>query len=149
MKILISPYSKPLKNGKLNPKNYPFWQELIDKLIEKGHEVKQIGIGDEVLFNNITNHLFNQPIRCIEEQIKRCDLWISVDNFFHHCASYVGKPGIVLWSQSDPEIFGNKMNINLLKDRRYLRTNQFDIWEVCEFWEDSFVKPEIVLEHIR
>jgi len=27
--ILISPYSKKLTNGKVNPKNYPYWKEVI------------------------------------------------------------------------------------------------------------------------
>ena len=51
--------------------------------------------------------------------------WISVDSFFQHFCSYYKIPnGIVIFSQSDPNIFGYPGNINILKDRAYLRPDQ-------------------------
>ena len=45
--IIISPYSKALRSGKRNPKNYPYWQELIELIKEP---IVQIGIeGEEQL----------------------------------------------------------------------------------------------------
>ena len=42
--ILIHPYAKPLKNGKENPKNYPYWEELISLIYEP---IIQIGVEGE------------------------------------------------------------------------------------------------------
>jgi ADP-heptose:LPS heptosyltransferase len=79
------------------------------------------------------------------ELLSKCETWISVDNFFPHLANLYGKKGIVLWGQSDPNIFGYQYNLNLLKSRSYLREKQFDIWEACEPKEDAFLTPQEVL----
>jgi hypothetical protein len=59
-------------------------------------------------------------------------------------AKHLGKPGIVLWSVSDPEIFGYPENLNLLKDRKYLRKDQFAVWEAVTLDPETFVGPEEV-----
>ena len=61
----------------------------------------------------------------------------------------VNNAGIVIFSKSDPKVFGYEQNINLLKDKKYLRSKQFDIWEAEEFDKDSFVTPDVILEHIK
>jgi hypothetical protein len=55
----------------------------------------------------------------------------------------------VIWSQSNPLIFGHEENINLLKDKKYLRKEQFYLWEQCEYNKDAFVEPTTVLKHIK
>ena len=141
--ILISPYSKVLRNGKRNPKNYPWFPEIISGL--KDYEIFQVGRGEEPVLIG-TTPLFDLDIWDLSMHIKSCKTWISVDNFFQHLAWFVDKPGIVLWGPSDPQIFGHKLNTNLLKDKKYLRERQHDIWERQEYNEDAFVKPEVVLE---
>ena len=42
--IIISPYSKKLISGKENPKNYPYWEELIASIDEP---IVQVGIAGE------------------------------------------------------------------------------------------------------
>jgi hypothetical protein len=59
-----------------------------------------------------------------------------------------GKPGIVLWSVSDPLIYGHPENINLLKGREYLAPNQFLWWENYEHQNDAFVMPQEVVKHL-
>lgn len=151
--ILISPYSKPLKNGNPNPKNYPYWKELISLLpnkppnnimqaMYKGEEfIKDCGIG----FIEYTSlREFSQWI-----EFNTCIIIVSVDNFLPHLAHYYGKQSIVLWGQSDPNLFGYKENINLLKSRIFLRPNQFDTWDGILYKKESFVSPEIVVEQIN
>ena len=55
----------------------------------------------------------------------------------------------MLFGQSDPLIFGHPENINLLKDRKYLREQQFWWWEQCEYKEDAFVRPEEVIKYLE
>lgn len=145
--VLIFPFSKQLRNGKNNAKNYPFWKQVIAGLTEQGYEVVQVGIrGEPELASIIRN---NCSLDELKELIQQCYFWISVDSFAQHLANLVGKRGVVLWSMSDPKIFGYSTNINILKDKNYLRERQFDIWEAVEFNADAFAPPERVLSIIK
>ena len=149
MKILISPYSQKLPENKPNPKNYPYWEEVI-KLIKgklSDAEIIQIGVKEEIVLNGITKiaHNLSQPE--LLELAKTCNAWISVDNFFQHfCTYYNIANGIVLFGQSDPYHFGYNTNTNLLKDRKYLRQEQFLYWwhESVKYNPDAFVDAETV-----
>ena len=139
--ILIAPYAKKLRTGKQNPKNYPYWSKLIEMIDEP---IVQIGVeGEESLVRDFRKNL---PIIELRSLIKQCKTWIGCDSFFQHLAWDEHKPGIVLWSVSDPLIFGHPENVNLLKDRSYLAPNQFLLWEMVEHRNDGFVEPQIVYE---
>lgn len=141
--IIISPYAKKLINGKQNPKNYPYWEELI-KLIDE--PIIQVGIAGEKQLVEDFRH--NLPISELRKLIRECRTWIGVDSFFQHLCWDEGKKGIVLWSVSDPLIYGHPENINLLKDRSCLVENQFLWWEFVEHRNDRFVKPKEVLQYL-
>lgn len=139
--ILIHPYAKKLFSGKENPKNYSYWKELISLINEP---IVQIGIeGEKQLVDDFRKNL---PINELRLLIKECNTWIGVDSFFQHLAWSENKAGIVLWSVSDPLIYGHTINNNLLKDRVYLAKNQFLWWENTEHNPDAFVKPEEVVK---
>lgn len=141
--IIISPYSKALTNGNRNPKNYPYWKELIELIDEP---IIQVGVeGEEQLVPEFCKNL---PIARLKELIAECRTWIGCDSFFQHLAWSCGKPGIVLWSVSDPLIFGHPENHNLLKSRDYLAENQFLWWNFTEYNADAFVKPEEVIKFL-
>jgi len=139
--ILIHPYAKPLQNGKRNPKNYPYWKELIALIDEP---IIQIGVeGEEALVEDFRKNLTMLELR---QLVKDCRTWIGVDSFFQHLAWSEGKPGIVLWSVSDPLIFGHPENTNLLKDRASLAPNQFLWWDFTEYNSEAFTPPEEVIK---
>ena len=142
--IIISPFAKKLMNGRVNPKNYPYWKELIELIDEP---IVQIGIeSEEQLVDDFRKNL---PIAELRLLLDECRTWIGVDSFFQHLAWDQKKKGIVLWSVSDPLIFGHSENINLLKDRSYLATNQFLWWDFIEHQSERFVKPQEVLEYLK
>lgn len=141
--IVISPYAKKLSNGKRNPKDYPYWEKLIGMIDEP---IVQVGIAGETQL--CSDFRQNLPIQDLKKLIKECRIWIGCDSFFQHLAWYEGKRGIVLWSVSDPLIFGHQENINLLKDRSFLAPNQFLWWENYEYDESKFVPPEDVLNYL-
>jgi len=157
--IIISPWSRKLpnirsnesgfgySNYKNNPKNYPWWPEVINLLKQKVNIV-QVGVdGEEKLNADIFE--FNKPTLDLVKLISDSIIWMSVDNFFPHmCNAENCKPGIVLWGRSDPNIFGYDQNINLLKDRKYLRPNQFNKWEEVKYSEECFVSPETIVKSI-
>ena len=142
--IIIAPYAQKLRNGKLNPKNYPYWRELIALIDEP---VIQVGVeGEEQLVPDFKKNL---PISELRTLLKECRTWISCDSFLQHLGWDEGKKGIVLWGPSDPLIFGHQENINLLKDRKHLVSNQFIWWEATEHLNERFVRPQIVLEYLK
>ena len=151
--IIISPYSSFVGEGKSNPKNYPKekWIELI-KLIKEEFNLPiiQIGLDNEEPIEGVTVKLPATQLEDLKVLLDAAVTWISVDNFFHHFAAYYNKPGVVLFSYSDPTIFGHKININLLKDRKYLRKHQFQLWNMSEIHsEDPYVNPNNVLKKLK
>ena len=141
--IVISPFSKALLSCRENPKNYPYWEELITLIDEP---IVQIGIeGERQLVPDFRTSL---PLADLKSLLKECRTWISCDSFLQHLGWLVGKAGIVLWSVSDPLIFGHPENTNLLKDRSYLAPNQFLWWDAYEFNADAFVKPEEIVPYL-
>lgn len=142
--IVISPYSKKLLNGNRNPKNYPYWKELIALIDEP---IIQVGVdGEEQLVDDFRKNLsLNELGKLIDD----CRTWISCDSFVQHFGWSRGKKGIVLWSVSDPNIYGHPENINLLKDRKYLAENQFLWWDSVNYNPDAFVSPEEVIYNLQ
>ena len=141
--IIIAPYAQKLRNGKENPKNFPYWKELIAMIDQP---IVQVGVkGEQQLVEDFRPNL---SLDELTQLIQECKIWISVDSFFQHFCWDLKKTGIVIWSQSDPNIFGHEENINLLKDKKYLRKEQFWLWEQCEYNKDAFVDPAQVLKHI-
>ena len=70
--IIISPYSKSLRNGKTNPKNYPYWKELIRLINEP---IVQVGIdGEEQLVDDFRKNLSLTELGNLVDQ---CRTWIS------------------------------------------------------------------------
>ena len=137
--VIISPYSRPLRNGKQNPKDYPYWDGLIKKLHDHNYTVLQVGVKEEKQL--IDNCKMNLPLSELRKLLDSCYFWISVDNFFPHFASYYGKPGVVIFGKSDPDIFGHDENYNILKNKNFLRKRQFDVWEAENY--DIHVFPTV------
>lgn len=147
-KILISPYSKIMPNGKPNPKNYPYWEELIYLLQQNNYNVTQLNSGNEPTLKGVDFELKNLPLNQIPGKLNNYDIWISVDNFFAHMAHYYKKYGYVIWGKSDPLIFGYLENVNILKDRKCLRTNQFWFWFDEPYDESVFLEPKEIIKLI-
>lgn len=142
--ILISPWSRSTENGP-SPKNYNNWFRVVAGLREKGLKVTQLSCKGEPTIENVNERHDNLKLKEVMDLTRKCQTWISVDNFFQHMAWSIGQPGVVIFGLSDPEIFGHPENINLLKDRRYLREKQFWLWSQCDPNPDAFVEPDLVV----
>jgi ADP-heptose:LPS heptosyltransferase len=139
--IVIAPYAKQCMNGRKSPKNYPHWQKIIEQVSEP---IIQVGVeGEEQLVPDFRKNLSVSELRKL---LRECRIWVSCDSFVQHLGWDEGKQGIVLWSVSDPLIFGHPENINLLKSRDYLRENQFLWWEDVPYNEDAFVDAKVVID---
>ena len=150
--VIFAPYAAKLRNGKMNPKNYPFWEELIGLLKEKGFHIVQIGVKSEEKINGTDSFLRELSFSELEELICKDEtLVFSVDSFLPHFCRTLGRACIVLWGKSDPNIFGYPENINLLKNRSNLRSkhDQWVFWEDVPYDPEVFVKPEEVIKSIK
>jgi ADP-heptose:LPS heptosyltransferase len=116
-------------------KSYPHWNQLL--LLLKDHEIQQItGILSEA---------------ALLESVHWADVVITIDSFLPHLIKYykIRKTIIVIWSKSDPNIFGYAENINLLKDRKYLKPEQFKWWMDEPHDPAAFVSPEEIAQVIE
>jgi len=131
-------------NGRENPKNYPYWKEVIDQINEP---IIQVGVDGETQL--VDDFRKNLPLSELKQLLQQCRTWISCDSFFQHLGYIEKKPGIVLWSVSDPLIFGHPENVNLIKSRDYLAKDQFLWWEDQEYKHDAFVDPDEVVKALE
>lgn len=150
MRILIAPYSAKLPNGNLNPKNYPYWPELVKMLNKEGYKVVQIGVAGEERVVGTSEFFENPSFDTVKELVDHCATFISIDSWLpHFCNAERLKRGVVIFGQSDPRIFGYAHNINLLRGREHLRQFQYDSWMAAEFNPKVFVYPDRVIEAVR
>jgi len=148
MKILISPFSAKLPTGNPNPKNWPYFPQLVAALNAEGHTVVQIGTAGEDRIEGVGMFVQGWPIDKLKEL--EWDTFVSVDNFWpHYCFTEKLKGGVVIFGQSDPKIFGHPQNVNLLKSRDFLRPYQFAHWFDIPFREEVFVEPQVVMDALH
>lgn len=145
--ILVHPFAQKLRNGNINPKNYPWWSELVPLLQRIDYDVQQLGVEGESQLCPV--FLKNLPIKAIREKIRECKFWISVDSFLPHLAQFEEKNGVVIFSQSNPDHYGYSNNLNILKSPQYLRHDQFGTWEEANYNEHAFFTPDIVFNLIK
>ncbi len=145
--VVVCPFSRNLPTGEENPKNFPYWEELVKQLKDSGCYVIQIGVAGEKLIG-ADEIVLNASFERLKEVLDNSDTFISVDSFFPHFAHYHGKHGIVIFGQSDPNLFGYEENLNILKSRDYLRKEQFWLWTQAKFNKDAFISSKDVLDKV-
>jgi len=132
-------------NGK-NPKNYPYWNTVVKELKNMGYYIIQVGTKGEEKIDGVDCVKYDLDFNTeLKKLLDECYTWFSVDTFFQHFATYNNKPGIVIFTITDPEIFGHKKNLNLYKDKKYFLENQFIFWEEKFYNSKSFIEPEEVI----
>ena len=142
MRLVVAPYSTPAP-----PKSYPWWDEVLSQL---DSEIIQLGIPGEQRLECASQFIQGWPLAKIRPIIQDADGWLSVDTWLpHFCWTERLRAGVVLWSVSDPLIFGHAENLNILKDRAYLRPLQYKDWRGEAYNEDAFERPEVVVERVR
>lgn len=147
--IIISPFSRKLPTGTRNPKDYPWWPELVKLLSNNGATSMQIGLEDEPDIG-ATFRLNQVPLKKLAGLVVPATTWISVDNFLPHFMAIHGgkKPGAVIFSKSSSTIFGYPWNVNLLKSGLFIREKQFASWTEEPYDEAAFMKPDEIIVRI-
>jgi ADP-heptose:LPS heptosyltransferase len=143
--ILLFPWSRKTTDGRPSPKNYPYWAEVVKAFPDKVH---QLSCYDEPSVPGCLMRSNDLLLAEIKNLLNNCNTWMSVDNFAHHLAWSIDKKGVAIFGSSDPNIFGHQENINILKDRRFLRQRQFGLWAEEQLDPKIFVSPDIVIEAV-
>lgn len=143
--ILIFPWCANTNEGKPSPKNYPYWGEVVKGLETAGFKSHQVSRPKEPVIPGVHQCTVDAKLSDIETLMRGCDTWLSSDSFAQHMAWTLGEPGVVIFGPSDPIIFGHPENINLLRDRRFLREQQFWLWSQTKAYPEMFVGPEAVV----
>ena len=123
-----------------------FWNPVVAAY--PNYEWIQIGMQGDWIINDVKPK-FGLSFAEIIKLAETCDKIICVDSFLQHLLAPSKRQLIVLWSRSDPEIFGYKHNINLLLDRAKLRPDQFGIWEACPYDPTAFISPQILIDLLK
>lgn len=143
--IHANPANHPLEN-KNNAKYYPYWNKVIEKFPDI--DWYQLGVQGNHIINNV-KPLFNLPLKEVYKICLNSDLVCCIDSFLPHLLAPSEKKIIVVYTVSDPEIFGYNHNINLYKDKKYFRENQFDVWTNYAWKEETCVSEEEICEQIK
>jgi ADP-heptose:LPS heptosyltransferase len=145
--VLFAPFAAkaPSLKGQPSPKDYP-WAKELATLLEKHNVVQVGGNGDEQLTPDFRRNLSFSDLGKLILESKTA---ITVDSYLQHYYWFLKRRAIVLWGISDPVIFGHPENINLLKDRKFLRPQQFDLYYTNQYCTESFVTPERVVEALN
>ena len=149
MRVLLSPFCKPMRNDKRNPKEYPWWNDVVKQLVEHDVGVVQLSTKVDPTLPGTFLRYDDLSYSDIVEAVNVFDVWLSCDSFLPHlCYAYGLKPGVVVWGKSDPRVFGYPCNKNLIKSEGCLRRYQFNIWEEEQYDERVFVRPAVVMESV-
>lgn len=69
------------------------WFKLVNELQKKNYYVIQVGTSKDNQIPNVDYKFLDKPLSNLASLIDNCNLWISVDTFFHHFASAI-KPTV-------------------------------------------------------
>lgn len=144
--IIIAPFAQKLRTGMPNPKSpsAEWWLALLGLL---RRPVVQIGVSGEPALT--PDFREGMRLQGIAQLVRECETWISCDSFLPHLAHHERVPGVVVWSQSDPRIFGYEENSNVIKSLAYLRKDPFGIWEAESHRPDAFPEVEDVAGEVE
>ena len=147
IKILMAPFCKPRHDGKMNAKNYPYWNEVLLE-IAPVYDITQIVYGSEQWLKGV-GYADNLSLNHTEHLMRETNMFLCIDTYLQHMGHFLGKPGVVIFGPSDPALFGYKDNINLYVDGKYFRPHQYQTWNEWDFNKDAFVLPDVVINAVH
>lgn len=137
---LIAPFAVRLPDGRPNPKSPPisWWDPIVKSMLSSGVEIFHVCSAKDPGVINGVKRVEDPTMDELEALVKGARFFVSVDTFLQHFASLHGLRGVVVWSQSDPAIFGYSDNINVYRSKEYFRQYQFQTWSQTTYMEEAF-----------
>ena len=96
------------------------WQELVNKLVNNGYSVVNLGAIPELGLENCLNIDCNKYSEGRQMAIlSECKALVSIDSFFAHAAEAIGIKSLVIWGSTSPEVYGHESAIHLHNHSKY------------------------------
>jgi len=139
-------------NGDDNPKAWPVSHVEALMNLAPEHDYRIVGAeGSAILQNPKITAVKGTRKELLDYIDKNVDLVIAIDSWIQHLVALnTSKPMIVLFSRSNPEIFGHKRSgvINLFESEDYFRSEPFYSWIGERVMPEALVSPEQVARSI-
>lgn len=120
--LAVIPYSRLLRNGVANPKNYTRMGEVL--VLLRGEKVFTIQIGPSTEMSiGCDERVVTSTIRESMEALKRVDGFLTVDTYIPHLVKAKEKewerliPGVVCWTVTHHKTFGYEDFENMYAER--------------------------------
>lgn len=151
--LLVFPFSRILRNGQPNPKNYTPFGSILQDLHVAGVHTIQCGVSTDPHIG-AKEYLIDASINQIWGKALACDAFLSVDSFFPHLAhalqsEYVSKngrtfPGVVVWNVTQHSMFGYREFINVYSKEPTFAKNPLKPMEVvAEEMKDTVISAPL------
>ncbi|MGB3181582.1 MAG: glycosyltransferase family 9 protein [Cyclobacteriaceae bacterium] len=117
------------------------WNRLVKEMPD--HTFVQLGLGDEQPVEGAVDMRGKTDVRQAMAIVKACDKFVGVDSFLAHASSAVHTPGVVLFGDSSPDIFGHPNNINISKKLPCSPCNEFLDGKPCPYNIECMTSIEV------
>ncbi|MFA0964341.1 glycosyltransferase family 9 protein [Roseivirga sp. BDSF3-8] len=117
------------------------WNRLVKEMPD--HTFVQLGLGDEQLVEGAVDLRGKTDVRQAMAIVNACDKFVGVDSFLAHVSSAVHTPGVVLFGDSSPGIFGHANNINISKNLPCAPCNEFLDGKSCPYNIECMTSIEV------
>lgn len=154
--VMFAPYARNhnAAGGQMVPynlKSYPYWGPVVRAIRDAGLSVTQLGVdGDTML--DVDEFLLNRPMGDLRDRIARATLALSVDTWLHHAAHALGVPAVVVWTVTDPLVYGYRSHTNLIGSGESLTANQFGfmdaMWAGMKSTPPAYVTPAQIVKAV-
>jgi len=122
-------------------KNWPYFADLI--ALNPEVEFIEILIPGQVPVEGATP--FTGTRREIINLLNECSLFISIDSWLQHLAKWnTDADGVVIFSRSNPALFGYKEFENVFKSNKYFKASPYEAWGPMDILADAFPTVEQV-----
>lgn len=137
MKIVIQ--TKTGSAGKA--KEWPYFAEFIE--LYPDIEFIEVLIDGQTVTKGATPFIGTRSE--IIKLLKESDYFISIDSWLQHLAAMQTKvKGLVIFSRSNPAIFGYSKFVNVFESHTYFKANPYEAWNPTDLQLEAFPSIEKV-----
>ncbi len=91
------------------------WADVVKEAASWGYKVLQVGVAQEQPIVGAINLLGKTSIRQALALLKYADFFMGIDAVFNHATNAWGKPAVVLFGATSPDVWGYSHNINIYR----------------------------------
>lgn len=111
--ITINTGAMGAEKGRIQTKQWPYWQQVVDTLLEQGERVVHLGIRWEKKLKRV-EHVWQKPLTEVIQYLEASKLHLGNENGLVRLRRLVtNKPSVVVFGPTHPDMYGFDNNINI------------------------------------